>query len=83
MRQLKKFKKTCFAVKCLEAMSCSIVFFGLFLVTGAIGGCDAGLLPIGRAMVYIVIGFIVLIGGGLSAAWLHRCWEDDRGDDDE
>ena len=59
-------------LKGLKILAGIIVFFGILLALGAVGGCDHGAMPVGRALIYVVCGGCACIGGLLAIAFFDQ-----------
>lgn len=59
-------------LKGLKILAYLIVFFGLLLFFGAVGGCDHGAMPIGRTLIYVACGGCACIGGLLAIAFFDK-----------
>ena len=79
MRQLKQ-KPFLMTVRAFMIVCGIIAIIGFFLIGGAMGACDNGAMSIGRAIMYIVIGMVMCVGGALGVGWFSN-FEDDEDDD--
>jgi len=57
-----------------------ITLIGVFLMFGSIGGYERCSLSIGKFIMYLVIGFVITVAGGLAVKFFGE-FEDDDDDD--
>ena len=66
------------SVRALEAINGFIAIIGFFLVGGAMGACDNGVMELGRAVMWIIIGGTIGISGTLAGIWFSKFDDEDE-----